>query len=62
MHVPFAKPEKARVYFEEMKALLARHPRTTIIWAHTGLGRIIQPITGHVALLEEILSDPRWRT
>jgi hypothetical protein len=59
MHVPFAKPEKARVYFEEMKALLARHPRTTIIWAHTGLGRIIQPITGHVALLEEILSDPR---
>ncbi len=58
MHVPFAKPEKARVYFEEMKALLARHPRTTIIWAHTGLGRIIQPITGHVALLEEILNDP----
>jgi hypothetical protein len=58
MHVPFAKPEKARIYFEEMKALLARHPRTTIIWAHTGLGRIIQPITGHVALLEEILTDP----
>jgi hypothetical protein len=58
MHVPFAKPEKARVYFDEMKALLARHPRTTIIWAHTGLGRIIQPIQGHMALLEEILNDP----
>jgi predicted TIM-barrel fold metal-dependent hydrolase len=58
MHVPFAKPEKARIYFEEMKALLARHPRTTIIWAHTGLGRIIQPITGHMALLQEILDDP----
>ena len=60
MHVPFAKPEKARVYFDEMKALLARHPGTTIIWAHTGLGRIIQPITGHMALLEEILNDPAF--
>jgi hypothetical protein len=58
IHMPFAKPEKARIYFDQMKAVLARHPRTTIIWAHTGLGRIIQPITGHVALLEEILRDP----
>jgi len=61
MHMPFAKPEKARVYFDEMKALLARHPNTTIIWAHTGLGRVIQPILGHVALLEEILNDPALR-
>jgi hypothetical protein len=58
IHMPFAKPEKARTYFDQMKALLARHPNTTVIWAHTGLGRIIQPITGHVAMLEEILSDP----
>jgi hypothetical protein len=58
IHMPFAKPEKARIYFDQMKALMARHPSTTIIWAHTGLGRVIQPITGHVALLEEILSDP----
>jgi hypothetical protein len=61
MHVPFAKPDKARVYFDQMKQLLARHPRTTIIWAHTGLGRIIQPIQGHVALLEEILGDPAFK-
>ncbi len=58
MHVPFAKPDKARVYFDQMKALLARYPRTTIVWAHTGLGRIIQPIQGHAALLDEILRDP----
>ena len=61
MHMPFAKPEKARVYFDKMKALLARHPNTTIIWAHTGLGRVIQPILGHAALLDEILSDPALR-
>ena len=61
IHMPFAKAEKARVDFDRMKQLLARHPRTTIIWAHTGLGRIIQPIQGHAALLEEILGDPAFR-
>jgi hypothetical protein len=60
IHMPFAKPEQSRVYFDQMKALLARHPQTTIIWAHTGLGRIIQPIPGHLALLEEILKDPAF--
>jgi len=60
IHMPFAKPEQARTYFDQAKAMLARHPKTTIIWAHTGLGRIIQPITGHIALLEELLSDPKF--
>ncbi len=55
IHQPFSKPEKVRGDFDQMKALLARHPKTTIIWAHTGLGRVIQPIPGHIALLEEIL-------
>jgi hypothetical protein len=59
IHAPYAKPNAARIYFDRMKDVLLRHPRTTIIWAHTGLGRIIQPITGHVALVEELLADPR---
>jgi len=58
VHMPFAKPEKVRTYFEQTKQLFARHPETTIIWAHTGLGRVIQPIGGHIALLREILADP----
>jgi hypothetical protein len=58
IHMPFARAEKGRVYFDQLKALFARHPRTTIIWAHTGLGRVIQPIQGHVAMIEEILNDP----
>jgi hypothetical protein len=61
IHMPYAKPNAARIYFDQMKALFARHPRTTIIWAHTGLGRIIQPIQGHVAMIEEILTDPALR-
>lgn len=58
IHMPFAKAEKARTYFDQTKALFARHPRTTIIWAHTGLGRIVEPLPGHLALLDEITSDP----
>ncbi len=61
IHMPFAKTEAARTYFDQMKALLARHPQTTVIWAHGGLGRIIQPLPGHIALLEEILNDPALR-
>jgi hypothetical protein len=57
IHMPFAKAKDARTYFDQMKALLKRHPKTTIIWAHTGLGRIVQPITGHIALIDEILTD-----
>lgn len=60
IHMPFAKPDKARTYFEQVKRLFARHPETTIIWAHTGLGRVIQPIEGHAALLEELLNDPAF--
>jgi hypothetical protein len=61
IHMPFSKPGERRVYFDQMKALLERHPRTTIIWAHTGLGRIIQPLQGHLDLLGEILADPAFR-
>ena len=40
--------------------VFARHPGTTIIWAHTGLGRFVGPSDGHVAWLEGWLSDPGY--
>jgi predicted TIM-barrel fold metal-dependent hydrolase len=27
-----------------MKDVLRRHPKTTIIWAHLGLGRVVHPV------------------
>ena len=42
--MPFAKPDAEPVYLAQMKALLKRHPKTTIIWAHIGLGRIVHPV------------------
>ena len=67
MDTPFSKyqssaPGEQRegepLYLTQIKALFKRHPKTTIIWAHTGMGRIVRPIKSHAAALEEILRDP----
>ena len=60
MDVPFAKEGSQPVYLDQMKALFRRHPRTTIIWAHTGMGRVVRPIKNHAAQLAEILADPQF--
>jgi predicted TIM-barrel fold metal-dependent hydrolase len=60
MDVPFAKQGSEPAYLEEMKAVLKRHPKTTIIWAHTGMGRVVRPIQNHAANLAAILQDPAF--
>ena len=59
--IPFANPDRPPAYLDEMKALLRRHPNTTIIWAHTGVGRVVRPVKRHMAMLEGILNDPELR-
>lgn len=66
--IPFAKPDTEPVYLGQMKKLLRRHPNTTIIWAHTGLGRVVHPSDAtadaaqrspyHTQLIEGMLTDP----
>jgi len=67
--MPFAKPAAEAVYLSQMKELLKRHPRTTIIWAHMGLGRVVHPVgyssidpgerpSNQVSIIEGILNDP----
>ncbi len=58
--VPFAKPDAKPVYLEQMRLLLARHPKTTIVWAHVGLGRVIHPVKNHAAMIEDIAKDPQF--
>jgi hypothetical protein len=60
MDVPFAKPGAEPAYLAQMKSVLKRHPQTTIIWAHTGMGRIVRPVTHHAAVIEAILKDPEF--
>jgi hypothetical protein len=68
--VPFAAPNRKPVYLMQMTELLRRHPNTTIIWAHTGLGRVVRPAgdrdtddgpirnRNHVEMLADLLQDP----
>jgi hypothetical protein len=72
--MPFAKADTDPVYLTQMKELLRRHPRTTIIWAHTGLGRVVHPPNAqavgestfsanpnHRAIVTSLLEDPAFR-
>ena len=66
--MPFAKMDAEPVYLTQMKALLKRHPKTSIIWAHTGLGRVVHPASvseddierppNHVEIVTAMLEDP----
>jgi hypothetical protein len=71
--MPFAKQGTEPVYLTQLKNVLSRHPGTTIIWAHTGLGRVVNPqrssvsantaerSPGHIDMLEDILTDPAFK-
>lgn len=68
--IPFAKQGSEAIYLKQMKDLLRRHPKTTIIWAHVGLGRVVQPVQdaasagiterspGQIRIVKAILTDP----
>jgi len=67
--MPFAKQDTEPAYLGQMKALIRRHPNTTIIWAHVGLGRIVHPVQSsagsaerppltQLQIVEAMLTDP----
>jgi predicted TIM-barrel fold metal-dependent hydrolase len=71
--MPFAKAGAEPVFLTQMKDLLRRHPRATIIWAHLGLGRAVHPVQGQATMeagqrspayreiVESMLNDPTLR-
>src|SRR6476659_2759793 len=66
--MPFARQDAEPVYLTQMKAVLKRHPKTTIIWAHIGLGRIVHPVQvsseaaertpNQLGIVEAMVTDP----
>jgi amidohydrolase family protein len=68
--MPFAKQDAEPVYLAQMKALLRRHADATVVWAHTGLGRVVRPVgagasepsterpPNHLEVVGAILADP----
>src|SRR5689334_35752 len=61
MDVPFASDTTYPAYLDDMKALVRRHPGTTIIWAHTGVGRVVRPVKHHAKVLEAMLADSAYK-
>src|SRR5436190_13337865 len=58
---PFAKESAPPAYLNQIKALFKRHPKTTIIWAHIGIGRIIRPVHEQGAIVEQMIREPELR-
>lgn len=42
-------------YTAGMKHLCTQSPKTTVYWAHTGLGRFVKPASNHINVISEIL-------
>ena len=55
---PFPKPDQEPYQAWQLRELFLRHPKTTIIWAHIGLGRVVRPAKEQIGIVDRALSDP----
>jgi predicted TIM-barrel fold metal-dependent hydrolase len=56
--MPFPKPGQDPYQVEQLRALFLRHPKTSIIWAHIGLGRVVRPVKDQIGIIERALASP----
>jgi hypothetical protein len=59
VNMPFPKSGQENYIVTQLRALFERHPQTTVIWAHVGLGRVVRPVPDQLAMLDRALSDPK---
>jgi predicted TIM-barrel fold metal-dependent hydrolase len=57
--MPFPKPGQEPYQVQQIRDLFLRHPKTTIIWAHVGVGRIVRPVKDQLGILERLLASPK---
>jgi predicted TIM-barrel fold metal-dependent hydrolase len=55
---PFPRPDHESYQLAQLRELFLRQPRTTIIWAHAGLGRVVRPVAQQLEILDRLLSSP----
>ncbi len=60
--VPFPKPDQEPYQLKQIGELFRRHPETTIIWAHVGLGRVVRPVKDQLGIVERALDAQRSQT
>ncbi len=59
--MPFPRPGQDPYMAVQLRDLIKRHPKTTVIWAHAGLGRIVHPIKDQLAIIERGLDNPELK-
>jgi predicted TIM-barrel fold metal-dependent hydrolase len=59
INMPFPKPDQEPYMLMQLKDLFERHPKTTIIWAHFGVGRIVRPLKEQALIAEKICTNPK---
>src|SRR5262249_31589529 len=52
------KPGQEPFQIVQLRNLFQRHPKTTIVWAHIGLGRVVRPVKDQIGMVDRALSDP----
>lgn len=60
INMPFPKADQEPYILQQLKDLFKRHPKTTIIWAHVGVGRVVRPLQDQAMIVEKILADPAY--
>lgn len=59
--MPFPRANQEPYQLAQLKALFSRHPKTSIIWAHAGTGRIVRPVADQISMLDRALSAPELK-
>jgi predicted TIM-barrel fold metal-dependent hydrolase len=59
--MPFPRPGQDPYLATQLRDVVKRHPKTTVIWAHAGLGRIVHPIKDQLGIIERGLSNPELK-
>jgi hypothetical protein len=58
INMPFPKPDQEPYILVQLRDLFKRHPKTSIIWAHLGTGRIVRPLKDQAAIIEKAINNP----
>jgi hypothetical protein len=56
--VPFPKPGQEPYQVIQLRDLFLRHPRTTIIWSHVGVGRVVHPVKDQLEIINKLVTRP----
>jgi predicted TIM-barrel fold metal-dependent hydrolase len=57
INMPFPKNGQEPYLLKQLGQLFRHHPQTTIIWAHMGLGRVVQPVHDQLRMANTALAD-----